>query len=233
MSSSRVTELNLVDMDLTEVPSSYLSSAASYLTLNLSENRLSPPCNLHHFSKVHTLVLDKNGLKSVSGFAKMLSVTTLWFNNNNVTDIVSFLDDVASTFPNVTYLACMRNPCSPPLAIVSEEDVETTRRFRLYVIYRLPKLQFLDSSPVAQNERKEASVKGQYLAPRRPTGGSTGGGASSPASASSMPTAQQTSPQAAAPVEALKRPSSFLGMGSSRYDGANSEGNRFITDKHL
>jgi len=226
---SRSSELNLVDMDLTEVPSSYLASAASYLTLNLSENRLSPPCNLHHFSKVHTLVLDKNGLKSVAGFAKMLSVTTLWFNNNNVTDIVGFLDDVASSFPNVTYLACMRNPCSPPLAIVSEEDVETTRRFRLYVIYRLPKLQFLDSSPVSQNERKEASQKGQYLAPRRPTGVS--GGSLSPASASSMPVAP-SAPQAVT-TEALKRPSSFLGLGSSRYDGANSEGNRFITDKHL
>jgi len=224
--SERTTELNLVDLDLTEVPSSYLSAAVSYLTLNLSENRLLPPCNLHHFSKVHTLVLDKNGLKSVSGFAKMLSVTTLWFNNNNVTDIVGFLDDVVTIFPNVTYLSCMRNPCSPPLAIVSEEDVETTRRFRLYVIYRLPKLQFLDSSPVSLNERKEASQKGQYLAPRRPA--TTG--AISPVSASSMPIAQ---PAPQAPAEALKRPSSFLGVGSSRYDGANSEGNRFITDKHL
>jgi hypothetical protein len=224
--SERTTELNLVDLDLTEVPSSYLSAASSYLTLNLSENRLLPPCNLQHFSKVHTLVLDKNGLKSVSGFAKMLSVTTLWFNNNNVTDIVGFLDDVVTIFPNVTYLSCMRNPCSPPLAIVSEEDVETTRRFRLYVIYRLPKLQFLDSSPVSLNERKEASQKGQYLAPRRPA--TTG--ATSPASASSMPIAQ---PVPQAPAEALKRPSSFLGVGSSRYDGANSEGNRFITDKHL
>ena len=38
-------------------------------------------------------------------------------------------------------------------------------------------------------------------------------------------------PPAEAPVK--KQPASFLGVGASTYDGRNSEGNRFITDRSL
>jgi hypothetical protein len=114
------------------------------------------------------LVLDKNGLRGCAGFPTMPAVTTLWCNNNAVDDLVAFLDDVARAFPGVTYLSCMRNPCSPPLVCASEDDVQATRRHRLYVVFRLPRLQFLDSSPVTAAERKEAAEKGAYLAPRRP-----------------------------------------------------------------
>jgi hypothetical protein len=127
-----------------------------------------PPGNISAFAKVHTLILDKNGLQGVGGFPKMPSVTTLWFNNNEVNDIVEFMDEVQATFPNVTYLSCMRNPASPPLVCVSEEDVAASSRFRLYVVHRLPKLQFLDASPVTAEERKEATARGQFLAVRKP-----------------------------------------------------------------
>lgn len=131
----------------------------------------------------------------------MDSVTTLWFNNNDVSvrgvgrdprsrarqrtpslpsppppptssfqvgDLVEFLDEVVATFPNVTYLSLMRNPASPPLVCLSEEDVQATQRYRLYVIFRLPRLQFLDSGPVLAEERKEAAARGQFLAVRKP-----------------------------------------------------------------
>jgi hypothetical protein len=97
---------------------------------------------------------------------------------------VEFLDQVATAFPNVVYLSFMRNPASPPLVCVSEDDVAAAKRYRTYVIYRLPKLQFLDASPVTAAEKAEAAEKGQFLAPRRPkksvqasaaAGGSTAG----------------------------------------------------------
>ena len=165
----------------------------------------------------------------------MPSVTALMVNNNEIPDIVAFLDDVARVFPALTFLACMRNPCSPPLACVSEDDVQAARRHRLYVAFRLPRLQFLDSSPVTAAERKEAAERGAYLAPRRPK--------AAPVSSSSLAAAERGSPggggagggAAAASPEAAprKQPASFLGVGASSYDGRNSEGNRFITDKSL
>lgn len=39
---------------------------------------------------------------------------------------------------------------------------------RLYVLHRLPRLKFLDSSPVKESERREAKQKGQYLKVVRP-----------------------------------------------------------------
>jgi len=135
----------------------------------------------------------------------------------------------------------MRNPCSPPLVCVSEDDVQATRRHRLYVVFRLPRLQFLDSSPVTAAERKEAAEKGAYLAPRRPKaaaagggGGSGGGGAGSPAAAGPALVGGGLSTAGAAEAAAeKKKPASFLGVGASTYDGRNSEGNRFITDRSL
>jgi len=227
------------------VPAAQLAGAARFGTLNLSENRLASPAGLAAFSRVHTLVLDKNGLRGCAGFPPMPAVTTLWFNNNEVADVVSFLDEVARAFPGVTYLSCMRNPCSPPLVCASEDDVQATRRHRLYVAFRLPRLQFLDSSPVTAAERKEAAEKGAYLAPRRPKAvapaapGSPLGGAAASASAAAAAAAAgggaggAAAAPAAAAAAAAKKPASFLGVGASNYDGRNSEGNRFITDRSL
>jgi len=128
----------------------------------------SAPANLHYFTKVATLILDKNNLSSLSGFPVMKTVTTLWFNNNQMNDIVEFMDEINNLYPNITYLTVMNNPASPPLVCISEEDVAASSRYRLYVIYRLPKLQFLDASPVTNEERKEAQSRGQYLAVRKP-----------------------------------------------------------------
>jgi hypothetical protein len=134
--------------------------------------------------------------------------------------------------------SCMRNPCSPPLVCVSEDDVQATRRHRLYVAFRLPRLQFLDSSPVTAAERKEAAEKGAYLAPRRPKaaagGGEVGGGgAGSPAAGPPLVGGGLSTAGAAAAAAEKKKPASFLGVGASTYDGRNSEGNRFITDRSL
>ena len=226
--------VNLVDLGLTEVPPGQQQLAARCTTLNLSENRLAAPAGLEAFSRVHTLVLDKNGLRSCAGFPRMPAVSTLWFNNNEISDVVSFLDEVARAWPNVAYLSTMRNPCSPPLVCVSEEDAHAMRRYRLYVVFRLPRLQFLDSSPVSEAERKEAAEKGAYLAPRRPKAApaATAAAAALPGSAYGL-SSSSGGGGGGEGEEARKKPASYLGQGTSNYDGRNSEGNRFITDRNL
>ena len=53
-----------------------------------------PPGNLARFTRLQTLILDKNGLPGLAGFPKMTTITTFWFNNNDMTDLVEFMDEV-------------------------------------------------------------------------------------------------------------------------------------------
>lgn len=166
------------------------------------------------------------------------------------------MDQITALFPNLAYLSAMRNPASAPLVLMSEEDVAFSRRYRLYVAYRLPKLQFLDSAPVTPAERVEAAATGQFMAVRKPkravstgsTGGVVGPAASSPtstggsdvffggavlSSGSGASAGPGSSGGGGAESGDDKKSTAFLGLGTTHYDGRHSEGNRFIVDRHL
>ena len=209
-------------------------------TLNMSENRLRGPGNLQHFPNAHTLILDKNNLAGLQGFHRSDVVRQLWFNNNEAEDLAEFCDQVLETYPNVTWLSCMRNPCSPPLVCASEDDAATAERYRLYVIYRLPRLTVLDAQPVTAKERAEAALKGQFMAARKPRPGTLGSAPNSRTTSGTLfgmlgasggsgtsATLASSAPQPA------KKPTAFLAVGRQEYNGKNSEGNRFIVDKDL
>jgi Leucine-rich repeat (LRR) protein len=77
--------VSLVDQGLTEVPADIAARlGATATSLNATENALRPPANLSAFTKLHTLILDKNDLENLVGLPTMPSVTTFWFNNNKV-----------------------------------------------------------------------------------------------------------------------------------------------------
>jgi hypothetical protein len=67
-----------------------------------------------------------------------------------------------------TMLSMMLNPAAPVLMCVSEEDHRAAQRYRLYTIFRLPGLQFLDAAPVTAAEREEARRQVRVLAARVP-----------------------------------------------------------------
>jgi hypothetical protein len=198
---------------------------------------------------LHTLILDKNGLTSLAGFPPMPALTQLWFNNNAAEDLTAFCDDVAALYPALTWLSFMRNPAAPPLVCQSEEDAAAATRYRLYVVYRLPKLQVLDAQPVTSAERAEAAKKGQFLAARRPKAGDPGAGPPSRGNSSGAGGGflgmfsggaaggggGGAGGGAAAPAAAVptKKPTAFLAVGRQEYNGRHSEGNRFITDSQL
>ena len=126
-----MSDLALCDAGLKEVPIDVATARGRYIqTLNLTGNALIAPGNLQHFSSLTTLILDHNDLDSLEGFPVMASVKTLWFNNNNVSELVEFIDQVSVLFPNLVYLAFMRNPASPPLVCLSEEDTSKSHRYR-------------------------------------------------------------------------------------------------------
>jgi hypothetical protein len=186
-------------------------------------------------------------------------------------------------------LSLMQNPASPKLVSESVEDHHMASRYRLYVIYRIPALKFLDASPVTPAERSEARSKvlSVHLFPppvvvapafesappllfpksresflkfavrsrkqtRRPRLQAP------PLCLLAVPLPPRCQVRTAvcgihapvwrAPVlsgmtvfadaddtpgSAKRKPSSYLGLGTSRYDGRHSEGNRFIMDDDL
>lgn len=251
-------EVALLERDLTEVPLDVaLSSGSSAKTLNLTENRLSPPGNLQHFKALEQLVLDNNGITTLEGYPRMETVTTLWLNKNQITDLPELADQILALFPNLTYLSAMMNPASPPLVLTSEEDVARSRRYRCYMAYRLPRLAFLDASPITADERAEGREKGDFLVARKPkravaSGGvSTTSGSGAAASGSSAGAADaaslfygggaaaggagasSASGGAAAADAERRKPAAYLGLGTTHYDGRHSEGNRFVTNDLL
>ncbi len=202
---------------------------------------------------MHTLILDKNGLAGLAGFPAMPTLAQLWFNNNAAEDLAAFCDDVARLFPALTWLSFMRNPAAPPLVCQSEEDAAAAGRYRLYVVFRLPKLQFLDAQPVTPAERAEAAKRGQFLAARRPKAGDPGAGPPSRGNSSSGVGGGGgggggggflgmfsggaagggggggAAGGAGAAAPQPKKPTAYLAVGRQEYNGKHSEGNRFIT----
>lgn len=232
---SATTEVNLLDKGLTRIPADVAARAgATALSLNLSENNLSSGADLDKFTVLETLVLDKNELSDISAVPPLPTLKTLWFNNNMVVDLPAFLDQVVAKFPKLTYLSFMRNPAAPSMICVSEEDAAAMRRYRLYVVYRLPRLVFLDSSPVSKKERDEALKRGEFLVPRRPSACKTAvfdeAAAEREKRVAARPVA--STPTSSASADS-RRMSAYLGLGTSNYDGRHSEGNRFIGDDAL
>jgi len=126
-----------------------------------------------------------------------------------------------------------------------DDSMESYARFRLYVCYRLKHLAFLDATPVTPEERKEATVRGAYCRVAKPQAPKPSGkSAASPSAAAAAASDSATSPlspdsaarQSQVGVSADAKPpkvATFLAKGKPRYDGTNSEGNRFIMNDDL
>ncbi len=161
----------------------------------------------------------------------MPSLETLWMNNNKVDDLRAFLDSAVKCFPNLIYLSMMKNPVTPDMYF-NEAEAEAYQRFRYYVIYRMPKLQFLDASPIDDAERKEALRIGHLMLPARPQGLGDDSKSSSGGSGHHGRDAETYSMKGLIENKDTKV-ATFLVKSKPRYDGSNSEGNRFITNDSL
>jgi len=253
-------ELMLAFRRISEIPEALAAREGCFVySLNLTETGITSLGNLEYFRYLKTLILDNNGLMDLCECPVMESVTTLWFNNNNVKDLPTFLDHVIESFPNLKYLSMMRNPACPGLLNISRPDLKACKLYRLYTLYRLPKLERLDTSEVTSEELQEAAQRGAFAAIRRPTSlynpnrktvfenqeneewinnqnqnqGAVGSSDWVRTSEDKNSNTTVATSNNAAAIRKKTTKGAFLGVVRKKYDGRNSEGNRFIRDSSL
>jgi len=214
------TDINLAGRGLAELNEKIVKAyGANARRLDLSDNEIKSGAFFDQMTALESLVLDKNDIETFGSWPVLKNVTTLWLNNNKISDINAAMDFLARTFPNLAYLSMMKNPACPNMYF-SDGEAESYQRYRYYVIHRLKKLQFLDATPITGEERKEADKRGAFLHIARPK--------EEPKVVTPKPEEKRKEVKEHTPKVAT-----FLAKGRTRYDGSNSEGNRFIMNDDL
>ena len=185
--------------------------------LDVSFNELNDFEGLSDFTNLETLTVDNNNIVKLDNMPQLLRLKTLWLNKNSITSVDDALEILSTEVPNIEYLSLLGNPgCKTEMNGSSQLEVE---RYRLYCIYKLPKLVFLDSSPVSDSERQNAISRGQYLKVAKP-------------SATVLSSTTEVQPNKLLETQTKKAQPTF-GKQRRFYTGKFSEGNRFIRDDVL
>ena len=229
-------EIILAERGLNALAAEHLQGgqASECNLLNLSENNFNSCHLLDTFTSLQTLILDKNELTGLDWCCPIPSLKTLYFNNNQVSDVEAFVDRVAVLFPSLEYLSMMRNPCCPAFFVISEEKQDDYRRHREFVLYKLPTLEYLDATEVTEQERATANRRGAFLACKATPKKKKSVQADAKQLAAQRAYEQQKKLKADA-RKTKNKTSTFLGLGGNeaRYESNASEGNRFIRDDDL
>ncbi|XP_014673605.1 PREDICTED: leucine-rich repeat-containing protein C10orf11 homolog, partial [Priapulus caudatus] len=198
------------------------------LQLDLGHNLISDVGKLNtQFPSLQELILDSNCIGDSLNVPPLPRLTTLTLNKNQISDLESFLDKVAHRLPSLSYLSLLGNAACPNQLSSVDADEEDYQRYRYFVIYKLPKLKFLDFKPVSKGELEEALKRGVYTKVIRywPNEEVDADSGSSPESASKLtPLPSQT-----------RNNDHYAIFGQSKYVyyGRHSEGNRFIRNHDL
>jgi len=217
------TDINLSSRGLNKLTEKIVQNfGTTARRLDLTDNEIKSGALFDQMTALEVLVLDKNNIETFDSWPVLKNVTTLWLNNNKISDINATMDFISKTFPNLSYLSMMKNPACPNMYF-SDGEAEAYQRYRYFVIHRLKKIQFLDATPVDAEERKEAEKRGAFLHIARPK--------TEPKISEPQP--ENTSPTKKEATEHKPKVATFLAKGKARYDGSNSEGNRFIMNDDL
>jgi hypothetical protein len=79
------------------------------------------------------------------------------------TDLEKLLNQLPKKFPKLRFLSLLGNIACPDQLSSNDKDEEDYKRYRRYVIHKLPNLKFLDSTKVKNDERKDAIERGKYF----------------------------------------------------------------------
>lgn len=198
--------------------------------------------NLERFTQLKSLVVDNNEIEDVSHFPKLPHLEILWLNNNRISDIEQLLTVCETNFPKLNYLSVLKNPACPNEFTGNDMDDYQRHRyalylshsdkclfiysfmFRLFVLYRLKNLKFLDSRQVTAKERQEAERRGKFCKVVV-------------ANSNQLYQPYQTNDEFDEPStddsSSKHQSASYFGYTRHVYTGRHSEGNRFIKNQDL
>ncbi|XP_019644584.1 PREDICTED: leucine-rich repeat-containing protein C10orf11 homolog isoform X1 [Branchiostoma belcheri] len=195
--------------------------------LDLSFNQIRSLDGLSSFPELEELIVDNNALDNGLVLPRLPTLHTLMINKNRITDLEDFLDKLDSSCPNLTYLSLLGNVACPNELSAEDKDEEDYQRYRHYVLYRMPRLRFLDARPVSRTELAEAKTRGAFMRVARPAQNmehfDDTSGESPPSAYSPLPASSQ----------AEGRHQGTFGRCRYVYHGRHSEGNRFIRNNDL
>ncbi|CAD7675667.1 unnamed protein product [Nyctereutes procyonoides] len=161
-----------------------LSAFGSLEELILDNNLLGNDLVLPGLPRLHTLTLNKNQISLALPAASALhpappgpgARTSLpppprppqipakcQMSFIHITDLECLLDHLAKVTPALEYLSLLGNVACPNELVSLEKDEEDYKRYRCFVLHKLPNLKFLDARKVTRQEREEALVRGSFM----------------------------------------------------------------------
>ncbi|XP_019601548.1 leucine-rich melanocyte differentiation-associated protein [Rhinolophus sinicus] len=218
------TQVSYIGQDCREIPEHLGRDCGHFAKrLDLSFNLLRSLEGLSAFGGLEELILDNNLLGNDLVLPGLPRLHTLSLNKNQITDLECLLDHLAEVTPALEYLSLLGNVACPNELVSLEKDEEDYKRYRCFVLHKLPNLKFLDARTVTRQEREEALVRGAFMKVVKPKVSSDSAAASPECHYTPLPSASRD----------LTSHRGVLGKCRYVYYGKNSEGNRFIRDDQL
>ncbi|EDO45508.1 predicted protein, partial [Nematostella vectensis] len=225
-------QLSFIGQEAESVPGILGSKYGKTITrLDLSYNQLKSLSGIKSFEVLEELILDNNQLSDDLEIPVMPTLHTLTLNKNKIsfhtTSSFILLEKISGCLPNLRYLSMLGNMACPNELSFTDHDEEDYQRYRYYILHKLPKLKFLDSRTVKEQERQEAMRVGAFMKIVTP----------STATKTGSPTDSDFDgfKYTPLPTETASSGEHHGTFGRCRYVyyGKHSEGNRFIRNSEL
>lgn len=213
--------LTYVGKDRDSIPRKYLEKSLNVVKLDISNNAFKDLSFIFAFNNLQELVADNNRLRIPLKIPRLDNLRTMCLNKNYIDDLDRLLDELADKLNSLTYLSLLGNPVCPTLQSESQDDDIT--HYRCYVLYRLPRLKFLDSSPVKITEIQKSHTHGEFYKIAKP------------AIVQVKNSEEELIKTNLSPLPMLKTSENKTSFGKCKYvyKGKHSEGNRFIRNSDL
>ncbi|XP_048964782.1 leucine-rich melanocyte differentiation-associated protein isoform X6 [Canis lupus baileyi] len=158
------TQVSYIGQDCREIPEHLGRDCGHFAKrLDLSFNLLRSLEGLSAFGSLEELILDNNLLGNDLVLPGLPRLHTLTLNKNQISDLECLLDHLAKVTPALEYLSLLGNVACPNELVSLEKDEEDYKRYRCFVLHKLPNLKFLDARKVTRQEREEALVRGSFM----------------------------------------------------------------------
>lgn len=191
--------------------------------LDLSFNDLASLHNIEGFTKLTGLVLDNNDIETLAGLPKLRSLTELSLNKNKLDDLGHVMEQISKCTGRLRYLSLLGNQACPNELVAKDND--DYKKYRHAVLYDVPTLKFLDSTPVTAAEVAEAKRIGQFCKVVRPKFDDDNDEDENARESSYTPLPDT--------IPSKQKGTVAVGVYRERFSNSQSEGNRFILNNEL